>query len=261
MPPGPERACRINGPSERQFCAHTLPFLNISPTESITSYFSPTAPRPNTPYPADVSTLRQRESARINGALSQGPLTPERKAVSSRNATRHGILANTLILPGESEERFQELLSGLTEQFQPRNTAERACVEKMAAAFWRQLRMWALEKTEFAMEMARVQDRVKPYASQATVAFRHLSDNSRSLDLMSRYETALDRHFIRAVALFRTLRAMHPARSTKFPNEPDSREHPDPTTSYGPPNPAPRPSSAHPPADMLAVKHIHEEHS
>src|SRR5215472_4479292 len=36
---------------------------------------------------------------------------------SSRNATRHGLLSNTIVLEGESKQRFEELLAA---EWQPR---------------------------------------------------------------------------------------------------------------------------------------------
>ncbi len=81
-----------------------------------------------------MSTLRQIESARANGARSKGPITPEGKLASSRNALTHGLLAATVALDGESKEGFERVLASYVGQIQPRNPAEASLVETMATA-------------------------------------------------------------------------------------------------------------------------------
>jgi hypothetical protein len=153
-----------------------------------------------------MATERQIQSARANGARSRGPVTPEGKQKSSRNAIRHGILANTVALEGESKERFEELLASLTAEWQPRNTTETALVETMAAARWRWLRVLAIQKMQFDIDMARQPNVPSPLAC-AAIAFKKLSDNSRTLDVLLRYEVAFDRQFYRALNTLMKLRA------------------------------------------------------
>ena len=57
-----------------------------------------------------MSSLRRAESSKANGALSKGPVTPEGKRNSSQNAIIHGLLADCIVLPGESEECFEEVV-------------------------------------------------------------------------------------------------------------------------------------------------------
>src|SRR5258707_1183927 len=61
----------------------------------------------------------QSDTARANGAKSNGPATPEGRAISSRNSLRHGLTAKAVVLPGESQEEFQALLDAYIDQFQP----------------------------------------------------------------------------------------------------------------------------------------------
>ena len=58
------------------------------------------------------------------------------------------MLAQTVVLEGESKDRFQELLDGLIAEFQPGSTAETALVETMAIARWRYLRILSLQKIQ-----------------------------------------------------------------------------------------------------------------
>jgi hypothetical protein len=153
-----------------------------------------------------MSTPSQIQSARVNGARSHGPVTPAGKQKSARNATRHGLLSNTVVLEGESKERFEELLASLTAELQPRNTTEAALVETMAVARWRYLRVLSIQKAQLDMEMAR-EAAASSGPVRAAIAFKRLSDNSRALDLLLRYEVAFDRQFSRALNILIKLRA------------------------------------------------------
>jgi len=153
-----------------------------------------------------MSSPSQIQSARANGALSHGPVTQEGKQKSSRNSTRHGLLSNTVILEGESKERFEELLASLTTELRPRNTTEAALVETMAVARWRWLRVLSIQKTQLDIEMAG-EAAVASGPVRAAIAFKKLSDNSRVLDVLLRYEVAFDRQFCRALNTLMKIRA------------------------------------------------------
>jgi len=89
---------------------------------------------------------KQTAAARANGKNSHGPVTPEGKLRSSRNSTRHGLLARAIVLEGESRDRFNDLLRQLNEALKPRTQIEQLLVGKMAASHWRQVRVWNLER-------------------------------------------------------------------------------------------------------------------
>jgi len=66
-----------------------------------------------------MATQKQIDAAHANGALSRGPKTPEGKARSARNATRHGLLSKIVLLDNEGREGFQELFENYTRRFGP----------------------------------------------------------------------------------------------------------------------------------------------
>jgi hypothetical protein len=72
---------------------------------------------------------------------SRGPNTERGKAASSRNAVRRGILSETVVLEGESVDRFIEHLAALQEYFEPANPIQSALVETLAVCRWRQMRL------------------------------------------------------------------------------------------------------------------------
>ncbi len=101
-----------------------------------------------------MSSQKQIQASRANGARSRGPVTPQGKQTSSRNNTRHGLLSGTVVLEGESEKRFIELLEAFMADHQPRSATELALVETMVVARWRLLRTWGLQKTALERRMA-----------------------------------------------------------------------------------------------------------
>src|SRR5580658_11207548 len=147
-----------------------------------------------------MSTDLQQQASRANGRKSHGPVTPEGRLASSRNAITHGMLSATVVLRGESQDRFCALLAALIEEFQPRTPFEQSLIENMAVARWRQMRIWGMEKAAMDHEMRRQSDIPNSSASdptnasaeaatRAALAFRSLSDDSRSLELINRYES------------------------------------------------------------------------
>jgi hypothetical protein len=166
------------------------------------------------PYPpcnnkVEMRTERQIEASRVNGAKSRGPVTAEGKWNSSRNSTRHGMLAESVVLEGESQERFLELLAEIDGELQPETPVEHALVQKMAVAQWRQFRLWTLEKTaidHLIRKQAQTVGCNEHKATCASLAFRTLADESRSLDLFHRYDSLCDRQYLRAHKRFLELR-------------------------------------------------------
>ena len=149
-----------------------------------------------------MATQNQIRANRANAKLSTGPKTAEGRKISAKNSTRHGILADAVVLDGESEERFKELLGDFNHQLKPRSTAESAIIETMAIARWKQMRIWGIQKAGFNLEMAELKSNCNVPATRAYMVFKNLADTSRVLDLQHRYETGYDRQFCRAYAFF-----------------------------------------------------------
>jgi hypothetical protein len=83
------------------------------------------------------------EANRRNAQKSTGPTTPEGKAAVRLNATKHGLLSQEALLPGEDEAAFAVLGERLRAELQPVGELERLLVERIAAA--RPIR-WHLER-------------------------------------------------------------------------------------------------------------------
>jgi hypothetical protein len=145
-----------------------------------------------------MSTPKQIAASRANGAKSKGPVTPQGKRNSSRNATRHGLLAETIVLEAEHTGRFLELLESLIDEHQPQTPTETMLVDTIAAARWRQDRIWGMQKVAFDHDIASC-DAAESSPLRAVLALRASPESIRTHELLLRYEIALDRQISRAL--------------------------------------------------------------
>ena len=165
-------------------------------------------------------TAEGKRASAGNSARSTGPVTPEGKARSSRNATRHGLLASSVILHGQSWDSFRALLLTLENELHPAPGIESIETEIMAVAHWRCLRLWRVEKAQFEAEMQKQRDATggrddaSPTMDLAR-SFRTLADETRSLDVLNRYEARFSRQYLSALERFNTHRAGKKRRSKK----------------------------------------------
>jgi hypothetical protein len=151
---------------------------------------------------------KRSAAARANGALSHGPKTPEGKARSSQNATKHGLLSQIVVLGNENLEGFEDITAAYCRRFQPADDVELGMVEEMVAAYWRLRRALAIEMGMMEAGMAS-----RPAASSAldriTGAFSGLSDTPK-LNTIHRYQTRLHQMHSRILRDYVLLRKMIP---------------------------------------------------
>lgn len=96
-----------------------------------------------------MTTEKQKKSNRENALLSTGPINEKGKAIVSKNAVKHGIFANDLVIgKGDGKEKKQEyleLLKNLIDCLNPNGQLECLLVEKIAVDFWRLRRVLRFE--------------------------------------------------------------------------------------------------------------------
>src|ERR687886_2260783 len=92
-----------------------------------------------------MSSTAQILANRQNAALSSGPSTPEGKAASSKNATRHGLSGAFALLPNENLEELGQLAARIRDEFHPEGDTETFLVEQMIQARWKLLRIERFE--------------------------------------------------------------------------------------------------------------------
>jgi len=154
-----------------------------------------------------MSSALKSETARINGAKSHGPVTPEGKARSAANSRRHGLASASILMDGESAEDFQQLRADFLNQFHPQTAVETDLVDVMAISRWRLRRLLAIEAHLFDQEILNRKDEIKhrskrkPMEQEDRLAFvfQILGDHGNSLTLLLRYEGSLNRSYDKAL--------------------------------------------------------------
>jgi hypothetical protein len=192
-----------------------------------------------------MGTPKQIAASRANGARSKGPVTPEGKRTSSRNSTRHGMFADTLVLEKENTAQFHELLNELLDEHQPSTRTQMMLVETIVAARWRQQRIWGIQKTNFDYDIASVEIDSENPALRAVMALRTNDESIRSHELLLRFEIALDRQISRALLRLQKLQEKDERRKKESPDlNPDPQE----AENTIPPERTQQPAETKPPA-------------
>ena len=92
-----------------------------------------------------MSTQRQIDANRLNALQSTGPRTAQGKAVSSQNALKSGLDADSQFVIGESREEFAALQDEYFGRFLPRSPDERFLVDTLIRSEWLLRRLFRVE--------------------------------------------------------------------------------------------------------------------
>ncbi len=92
-----------------------------------------------------MTSLRQIEANRRNALRSTGPKTNEGKRRASQNAVRHGLTAETVIVPLEDADDYQAFEQAVTADYDAETAVERELVLRLASLLWRLRRATSVE--------------------------------------------------------------------------------------------------------------------
>jgi len=199
------------------------------------------------------------EASRENGSKSKGPVTPEGKARSSRNAIKHGLNSSQVVLEHEDRAAFEAMRQSYLERHRPADQHEADLIETMVSARWRLNRIVTAEAQLFEKEMAargaelkQRFDNIQP-ETELACCFEHLAEG-RALSLLLRYEGQLNRTYDRA---FKQLQALQADRLESVRNEPKLLQFPqrnEPEPEFPAPDPGEPTAKMEPQPDPPALE-------
>jgi len=187
-----------------------------------------------------MASEKQIIANRANAKKSTGPKTEAGKRNSSRNALKHGLTAEAVVVGDEDPAKFEELRANFERDVQPETAIEHFLVERLAADSWRLLRVPAFEAAymDFFYKRARARDRqdrmLEPFEH---IDFEEDDDESETptvkkmaawlgsseafqdaLAKLSRYETMLMNSFNRHLQQLMALIAMRQEQKELLPD-------------------------------------------
>lgn len=156
---------------------------------------------PNSYTDQIMVTEARLEANRRNASLSTGPRSPDGKAMSSKNAVRHGLLGGELLLPDEDAEELERFRAGVLERLQPEDDVERFMADRVIANAWRLKRVYRIE-TEVLRRL-----KYEGTTVDFGVALERDLHHGDNLPKLARYESMLDRGLRRALHELERLQA------------------------------------------------------
>jgi len=144
-----------------------------------------------------------------------GPRTPEGKARSSQNATRHGLAGRIVVLPSEDMNLFIEFSKEIVDSLRPRTPVERELAQTIADGYWRLRRVRTTEDTLFALGHEEGHgdfDADHESIHAAYTAARSFRANTQSFATLSIYEQRIHRAIEKATNQLLALQAAREAR-------------------------------------------------
>jgi hypothetical protein len=173
--------------------------------------------------------------------------------------------ARTVVLSTESEEDYQAELRGYLGHFQPVGKPETDLVHQLAATNWRLARYAAIETALFENKMEKQAAWVDreyeelPDENRLAIAFDAMSGPGDSLGLLNRYQTRLNREYLRLIKAITDLQSARQAAEARLRADQNTPNEPKPADACQPP--APVSASAEPPVAKYVDKYYVPAHS
>ena len=221
-----------------------------------------------------MRTEKQLRASRENAKKSTGPRTTEGKARASKNALKHGLMAQDAVIPGEDPAEFDRHLTKLEDTYLPRNYVEKELVRQIGDAMWRMQRLSRIESAVISASIERTRvyqhdfrvDRIKQgHEGDLQLLGESMLSGTKFLNNLARYDAHLNRRFYRAVELMMKIRREDEKAREAF--DADAGDYPDDNPSRpganAPymPQQAPPPNPNSPPLDVAHALSVPCRHS
>jgi hypothetical protein len=154
-----------------------------------------------------------------------GPITPEGKAISSQNATTHGLTSQN---PGRGTTEYERVRAAYQREFNPQSEHGKFLVDMMASAKWRIDRIDRIEAAALDLLLDDAPAELTVYHKLA----KGMGDPDRIADKLLRHRSAAERQYRKAhQELTSTRDSVQNERPCSAPAIPAQASHPNPPMS------------------------------
>src|SRR4051812_1582599 len=158
-----------------------------------------------------MATALQIEANRRNAA---GPhqMSEKGKEAVRQNAVRHGLASKLhIVLPGEDQNVFDELVESLQAEYAPATTLEEVLVTQIAENYWKLLRAHAMESGCFEIGAKSLSQSEPDVLSSGAKLALAMAEQEKVFGNVRRYQAAAERAYYRAIRELHKLQSIGPA--------------------------------------------------
>src|SRR2546425_3352867 len=161
-----------------------------------------------------MTTPAQIEANRRNAQKSTGPRPAQGRAVLSLNGLRHGLRAETAVLPSEDPAEFATLKQELEAEYRPQGIREQLVFDDLVLAAWRleRARIYdtAVQARLFLSTQGRIQTAHGPTGTMHSLGVMLVKDarEKKTLEYVMRMEGRFRRAYQQAVKELERLQAL-----------------------------------------------------
>jgi hypothetical protein len=156
-----------------------------------------------------MATEKQIAANRRNAQKSTGPKSEEGKTKAKFNALKHGMTADTAVLPYEDPNSYEQLREALIDQYRPANAGEQMLVELVVVNYWRLLRARRVETASFRLHIEAIKRHngkgAAPTLDEDADIATAFADPHYPFRNIERYQSAIERSYFRAVETLRRI--------------------------------------------------------
>jgi len=160
-----------------------------------------------------MASEAQTNANRENSKFSHGPVTPEGKSTCSKNALKHALTGQTVLLSTDDLAAYEKLCAILEKKFAPETDAEKLLVESISQTEWRLMRIdvmhsgiFALGRIEHKNDFADEPEELAPAERAVIIEALIFKESQKELNNLAMLQGRLQRHLERRTKEFEQLR-------------------------------------------------------